>query len=509
VTVEKLSLRRSPRPAPTVTLAGVRWEMATVKLAALLLISIATALPARAQTTERPAEDPAIHNRCATVALTSETPMLPPRLIAPYLQQRDDFRASRLVLTETQGPADATVTLTRSGERDTRIEVVNRTTGKYASAISDWTDHPGMIALGIMNQLRLVCPGSIAAQPKYRPALKDCGTPVPALRTVSSIAACSQTSWMDNREINDALRSQGELKEPGIQLRPACSPAEAMLDITHNLERTVEWNWRLRSTQGATISSGRVIAFRSRDAASKIAEEVVREIRLARDQNAETAGHRTAQLSESVSPRTVRARMIPPDFSMPDTRVFLSVDEERVVARDINNRVLFDVPRERVLDARLHADWRRSLQLGDPTFLALQLQRNVTHVVGDGTAPDHSNTPPCHFEGPGWSTDFCGILALGEAAFYLGEAAFSTAELVVYLSVGTTLAQIPIRSEVLEIAWEDNGDVKTASLQVPWQGSGQLGRALRAVRSSGQRDACGRGDLLPRAPSGTDGHPDK
>jgi hypothetical protein len=125
-------------------------------LNAVVLLAASRA-PALAQTAEAAAGDSVVERRCHTVALTSENPQLPLRLIQPYLDRRADFQASSLVLIEEPESADATVTLTPSGERDTHIEVSSRITGQHASALSLWTDYPGMVASDVMEKLKVVC----------------------------------------------------------------------------------------------------------------------------------------------------------------------------------------------------------------------------------------------------------------------------------------------------------------------------------------------------------------
>ena len=83
---------------------------------------------------------------------------------------------------------------------------------------------------------------------------------------------------MDNREIYEALKSHDELTQHSVQLLPACGGAGMMLDIAHNLDRTAEWTWKLRTAQGQTISEGMVIASSGRTAASRIAEDALRDL---------------------------------------------------------------------------------------------------------------------------------------------------------------------------------------------------------------------------------------
>jgi hypothetical protein len=210
------------------------------------------------------------------VALTSDAPELPYRLVAPYLERRTDFQAAKLVLGEEPGDSDVLVQLHKGDPGYTGIHITNRLTGQHQSMISVWTDYPGMVAMDTMEQLKVVCGElNVASAPSSITA--PCGD-VTLLRPGRSLAACSHTSWMDNREIYEALKSSDELTQRPVQLLPACGGAGTMLDITHNLDRTAEWNWRLRSAQGQTISQGMVIAPSSRSAAARIAEDALRDV---------------------------------------------------------------------------------------------------------------------------------------------------------------------------------------------------------------------------------------
>jgi len=363
---------------------------------------------------------------------------------SPYradLQQRDDFQASRLVLTEGQGSADATVTLTGSGDSDTRIRVMNRGTGQYASATNNWTDYPGMVALEVMEELRQVCPGSIVAQPKYRPAAKECGTLSPALRTITSIAACSHTSWMDNRELYDALQSEGEFQQASIQLLPACSSADATLEITHNLEQTLEWNWRLVSAQRETISSGRVIAFASRNAAERITDQVAREIALARGHLVESADNGLQRAKQNVSLRNIRSHLVSSNL---DSRISLSVDNDKITGRDTKGNMVFAVSEQDLLDVRRRKEWNHPLQLAEPTGLVSLLETGSTDEE---------------------------VMAAAEG-------------LAIYVSIGAVLAQVRTPVHILDLAWQEDGAVKTVSLQIPGRGAKELVHDLQEAVSA-------------------------
>jgi hypothetical protein len=145
------------------------------RVLAVGLVATACRTPAVAQTTEIPAGGPDVQRRCTTVALASSSTKLPLRLIEPYLQQRTDFQASKLVLTDEQESADTVVILSPSGERDTRIVVSSRITGRRVSALSLWTDYPGMIASDVMDKVKQACEEPIAAS-SPRPSGSQDGT---------------------------------------------------------------------------------------------------------------------------------------------------------------------------------------------------------------------------------------------------------------------------------------------------------------------------------------------
>jgi hypothetical protein len=145
-------------------------SLITMLLAAVILAT-GDRLPAWAQTEQPSAEPPELQRRCTTVALASESPALPLRLIQPYLERQADFRASRLVLMDASESADATITLSTSGERDTHIAVFSRISGRAVSALTLWTDYPGMVAADVMEQLKVVCPlsGAVASRQRLAP----------------------------------------------------------------------------------------------------------------------------------------------------------------------------------------------------------------------------------------------------------------------------------------------------------------------------------------------------
>jgi len=453
------------------------WTEADAKrVIGVLLYLTASTLPTTAQPMGVLTGNPVVQRRCTTVVVRSENSSLPRRLIEPYLQRRWDFEASRLVLTQEEGSADVVVNLRPSGQAGTYISVLSSITGQHTSTISTWTDYPGMIALDIMEQLRFACPGSIVPRAEYRRARADCHPPAVERRSVATIAGCSHTSWMEDRDIYHALHSRTELKQWSVQVLPVCERSDFVVDITHNLDLTVEWFWALRPRQGEPIVRGNVIAFDKRNAASRIARAVTVEIALAHgaDVQADDVRKAARKPNEGLG-RSVAAQLIPTDFSVPDTRTSLYIDNEHVIARDINNRVIISASPEDVLDVRLRTDWRRSLQLDDPGPMLNQFLNDtvvtsddLAEVVGQEGVPSSSS--------PRLIRD-------------TGKTAARFAGLITYMSVGTVLAQIPTRSEVLDIAWEQDGDVKTVSLQVPMDESHQVLHALHAL-SEGEKHAC-------------------
>jgi hypothetical protein len=82
-------------------------------------------------------------------------------------------------------------------------------------------------------------------------------------------------------------------------------------------------------------------------------------------------------------------------------------------------------------------------------------------------------------------TNFCPALDVSKFALF-------GAELIGYLGAGTVLAQIPTRAEILEIAWEQDGMVKTVAFQVPLQSKPLLLALRGAVSKENRRPVKGR-----------------
>jgi hypothetical protein len=259
------------------------------KTAIFGLMFLIVGLPLTAQQMTTDAADPIAPRQCTRIAVTSDTPALPYRLIAPFFERRTDFQAAKLVLSDQPEGADAVVQLSKTEDGLTRIQVTNRATRRHISILSGWTDYPGMVAMDTMEQLKVVCTELNVASAAPALVSTPCGD-VTLMRPGRSLAACSHTSWMDNREIYEALKSREELSQHSVQLLPVCGSAGTMLDITHNLDRTAEWNWKLRTAQGQTIAEGMVIASSSRSAAGGIAEDAVQHVtRVAADQQSPSA----------------------------------------------------------------------------------------------------------------------------------------------------------------------------------------------------------------------------
>jgi hypothetical protein len=261
------------------------------------LFLLLTALPLAAQPT---AGEPATEWSCASVALSSDDPSLPYRLVAPYLQRRPDFQASRLVLGEDPAAGDAIVKLEPGEVGHTKIVVTNRATGDRRSSSSGWTDYPGMVASDVMERIKEVCTQDVTA-PDRPLSAQVTGEPLQT-HPVRSLAACSHTSWMDNRELYEALKSRDEFARQSVQLLPDCRSGRTAVAVTHNLDRTAEWSWTLKTPSGQAISTGMVIASSSGTAAAKIADSVARDTpTVAYDQSQDAAiGGTATEVSDAV-----------------------------------------------------------------------------------------------------------------------------------------------------------------------------------------------------------------
>ena len=210
------------------------------------LFLLLAALPLAAQST---AGEPAPQWSCVSVALSSDDPSLPYRLVAPYLQRRPDFQASRLVLSEDLAAGDVLIELKRGDIGHTRIFVTNRATGQIKSTSNAWTEYPGMIASDAMEQIKEVCAPDVTA-PDMPLSAQVTGEKLQT-RPVRNLAACSHTSWMDNRELYEALKSRDEFALQSVQLLPDCRSGRMAVAVTHNLDRTAEMELDLEVSQWA------------------------------------------------------------------------------------------------------------------------------------------------------------------------------------------------------------------------------------------------------------------
>jgi hypothetical protein len=434
-----------------------------LKLAALL-VGLFAALSLAAQITTEDANTPILQRRCNTVALTTDTPLLPYRLIAPYFQRRADFQASKLVLVEDPGSAEAVIQLTASAGL-TRIVVTNRMNGQRSSMSSDWTNYPGMVALDAIEQLKLVCPGSVIEAPR-KPEVSRCSMPELVYQPVHTLAACSHTSWMDNRDLYDALRSDAAVKRLSINLRPACSSADAVLEVTHNLEATVEWYWKLKSPHGDTSSAGHIIAYASKDAGAKIVKEVTRELAIARGDVLNADSHSRTQAPRTIALRTLRVMLLPSDFTVRDTSLELDVDSEQVSARDTHGNLVFQFAVRDFRDARLEREWEQPLQLDFPAGLVASVVYAGNHWFDPVTIRGRE-------------------MPFNHGALFLSGALGTMS----YVAAGAVAAQVRTPWHRLELAWDTDGVVNTVTLQVPSRGSKELVRDLQ-MASAAARPAC-------------------
>ena len=102
------------------------------KQASGLLMLMLCALASYAPLWGQPGRVPVVHTQCSKVFLTSDDPRIPVRLIEPFLRKREDFRASKLVVTDDEESSEVFVRLRRSNIRGTSILVSNLATGNHA-----------------------------------------------------------------------------------------------------------------------------------------------------------------------------------------------------------------------------------------------------------------------------------------------------------------------------------------------------------------------------------------
>ena len=193
-----------------------------------------------------------------------------------------------------------------------------------------------------------------------------------------------------------------------------------------------------------------MIAFASRNAAGRISDQVAREIALAHGHSIEMRENAPQEAKQGVSIHNLRSHLLSSDFSLRDSRISLSLDNEKLAGHDAKGNVVFTVSMEDLLDVELRKEWDHPLQLDEPI----------------------------------------GLVGLLETATDPRDVMIATAVLAAYAGIAAVLAQVRTPVHILDIAWQEKGAVKTVSVQVPVHESGRLLRALRPAGSSAQEQAC-------------------
>jgi hypothetical protein len=270
---------------------------------------------------------------------------------------------------------------------------------------------------------------------------------------------------MDDRGLYKVLRSSRELQQQQVAVLPSCTSADATIEVTHNLDQTVRWHWRLQS-HGTTLASGYVIAYKASDAGTKITAAVAREIVVAKRENSvvTTAIPRTtpaASLQHKLS-----VRLLPSDFSVQDKQLELYVDNEGVSAHDARGNLVFSFRMQDFRDARLKTEWETPLQLEFPGALVAATASAGSRLFEQQTIRGVA-LPFNHF--PLFTTDSISLIG--------------------YASIDAVLAQVRTPWHRLELAWETEGLVRTVALEVPNHGTSELVRDLRRAAAV-QKNPC-------------------
>jgi hypothetical protein len=191
--------------------------------------------------------------------------------MAPYVSNQADFRRANLVLNDGAADSDIVVQLSDGELGSTRIVVSNTRTHESIRTASTWTLYPGMVALDVMTQVKKVCapPVELVARTSYPRA--GAGGSDAYLR---GFGVCSRTSWMKQDDLDEAFRSRQEFPQHMIYVVAGCDLKGTALEVTHEASDPVEWQWKLKSSDGNVLAAGRVMGSSGRDAAGKIAEEV-------------------------------------------------------------------------------------------------------------------------------------------------------------------------------------------------------------------------------------------
>ena len=171
---------------------------------------------------------------------------------------------------------------------------------------------------------------------------------------------------------------------------------------------------------------------------------------------------------EQIPARTVAVKIMPTDFSTYDARIVLSIDSEKISARDLNGREVFSFRTEKLRDVKHQRAWDPMFTLEAPTAL----------VSGWDRASDQLFDP----------VTVGGIdLGFDHRPLFLTY----TAGLAGFFGVEAVLSPIKTPVQILDLVWEEDGQLKTVSLQVPSHESGRLLRTFRAAMCTDLSQACG------------------
>lgn len=127
---------------------------------------------------------------------------------------------------------------------------------------------------------------------------------------------------------------------------------------------------------------------------------------------------------------------MPTGFSMYDTRIVLSIDSERVSARELNGRLLFSFSTEDLRDVQLRKVWDPMFPLVGPTF-----------VVGPTNSADTQSFEPLTVFEEDWNASY-----MLPSNYLVG--------LIGYFALGAIVAPFKIPTEILDLVWEEDGQPK-------------------------------------------------
>ena len=414
-------------PAPIRAPVGQRHGSVSL----LLLIGAFICLGVSAQESPMPSSasvNPQPKLRCRTIRIDSQSIALPEVFIAPALAER--LQDSELTIVGARETADVVVTVEPDEEDKLKVAVTDLHNGNRQSFVTVWARYPGMVAAEVVPALSKVCPGQV--RNISRPS-SDSPSVLMVAGNASTITACSHTTWMDNRQIDEALLSNPQFLELGLQLLPACSNADIRIEINHNIDLTVEWMWRASSSTGGSVA-GRVTAFEPSDAAARIAEAVASHLGTPRAMAQGIAKFVTV----AAFPHAVSANRIVSDFLPADTKIDLFFDGERFTAVDRNGKTVFSFLGDEVLDVRLRRTW------------------NHLFVID---APDSDFTAMVAADLPG--------AAVAGAAMYIGMMTFAG-----------ILATPKVPVSIIDVAWDAGDGIQLQSFEVSNRHAGAVWQAL-------------------------------